>query len=38
MRLKAVWWATRGRYRRLEGAAFSGVDIDLSDLAPLAPA
>lgn len=30
--LKAIWWATRARFRRLEAAAFAGVDVDLDDL------
>lgn len=30
--LKMVWWATRGRFARLERDAFAGVDIDISDL------
>jgi hypothetical protein len=32
MPLKVVWWATRGRFRRLEDAAFAGIDVDLADL------
>jgi len=35
--LKVVWWATRGRFARLEAAAFTGIDVDVSDLDPVVP-
>jgi hypothetical protein len=33
--LKAVWWTTRGRFRRLETSAFAGIEVDVSDLATI---
>lgn len=32
--LKVIWWATRGRFRRLEADAFEGIDVELGDLDP----
>jgi len=34
--LKVVWRATRSRFARLEAAAFAGIDVDVSDLEPVA--
>lgn len=34
--LKVVWWLTRGRFERLEAAAFAGVHVDVDDLRPIA--
>jgi hemerythrin-like domain-containing protein len=33
--LKAVWWATRRRYQRLEAGAFADIRIDVADLRPI---
>jgi hemerythrin-like domain-containing protein len=33
--LKLLWYATRGRFARLERAALGGVEVDLADLRPI---
>ncbi|MCU1356241.1 MAG: Hemerythrin cation binding domain protein [Acidimicrobiales bacterium] len=35
--VRVLWYATRGRFARLEQAAFADVEVDLSDLRPVVP-
>ena len=33
--MRLFWYATRGRFERLERAAFGGIRVDVSDLRPV---